>query len=214
MQRVMIGFVYEIMSCTGFEGLTLKLITACTLALLLGSSTIGIGWLINNLEKLQMTFLSKLFSPKAADIICNYVTFPGTMLHELSHAIAAWMTGAKVVNCSLFEINSSGRLGHVEFVPKGNPFKKSWQLAVTSCAPVINGIIWMLVGSKLLTAYNLPFFINIILVYLLISILDHMSMSKEDIKNYLKGWFVILPLMVFIMYIGVHLYVAKMRVTG
>ena len=171
----------------------------------------SIGILVDYIELMQMQLMMKVMSRKKALIICNYFTCAGTIIHELSHAIMAWITGAKITELKLFEISKTGRLGHVSFKTCGSKLKRSWQLAMTSCAPTLNGIFWCYVLVKVLILYHLPVAWTVFVVYLLISIFDHMSMSRADVKNYIKGIFIVFPITVFIMFVAIHLYVARIR---
>jgi hypothetical protein len=45
---------------------------------------------------------------------------PGTILHELSHALAARITGCRIIKMSLFRFDSEGNLGSVEYVQLGD----------------------------------------------------------------------------------------------
>jgi len=47
---------------------------------------------------------------------------PGTILHELSHAVAAKITGCKITSISLFHFNAQGNLGSVEYTQPRDKF--------------------------------------------------------------------------------------------
>ncbi len=48
--------------------------------------------------------------------------FPGTVLHEISHALAAKITGCRIINISLFHFNAQGSLGSVEYTQQRDKF--------------------------------------------------------------------------------------------
>jgi hypothetical protein len=47
------------------------------------------------------------------------LVFPGTVVHELSHAVAALVSGCRLTSLSLFTFNRSGVLGSVTYASKG-----------------------------------------------------------------------------------------------
>ena len=125
-------------------------------------------------------------------IIGNVITFPGVIMHELSHALFALITGAKVNKVRLYGIKGDS-LGNVNFTPRGLKIFKAIQLALASCAPVISGLITETVILYALKIYQMQTWQTAILIYLMISILMHMDMSSSDISNYIKGMKVIFP---------------------
>ena len=97
---------------------------------------------------------------------------------------------------NLFKVQDD-TLGSVKFITRGNTLLKSIQLTMTSIAPVILGIIseYLLI-TKVVSNINSIVLLWII-YYVIISILLHMTMSTQDIKNALKG----LPVCTVIIYI-------------
>lgn len=207
----MVGFIYSILEAIGLHGIGLHILSSVLLAFILCAFVLGIGTLVNYIEIMQMQLMMKIMSRKKAMVICNYITCIGTIIHELSHAIMAFATGAKVTEVKLLELSKNGRLGHVSFKTCGSKMKQSWQLAMTSCAPTLNGILWCYILFKVLFLYRLSAGWTALLVYLLISIFDHMSMSEADSKNYMKGMFIVFPIMTFLMFIAVYLYAARIK---
>lgn len=200
----MFEFIYNFVADMGITGFKLNLLSAGIASVFIAVIVIIIGYLVNKIEVLQFRLLLKVVKPKTASVICNYFTFVGTAFHELSHALIAWFTGAKVTEVSLFEINSSGRLGHVNFNTTGSKLRQGFQLAAISCAPVITGLTFTYVLLRVVLLHVLGLKWKILFWYIIISIIDHMSMSNVDIKNYLKGIIVLFPTMFmiswFIMY--------------
>lgn len=206
----MIDLVYTMMSQLGFEGLGLRIATSFSLAFILCAALVGIGSLVNYIELIQMELMMHVMPRKVAFIVCNYVTFIGTVLHETAHAFVGFITGAKITEFKPLEISKSGRLGHVSFKTRGSKAKQAFQLSMTSCAPTLSGLIWCYVLLRTLINHSLPWSGRLLLIYLLISIFDHMSMSDVDVKNYMKGMLVVFPITMFIMFGLVHLYVARL----
>lgn len=163
------------------------------ISIFLSLLVILIGAAIDFIEQKEINLFSRLTNHKIAYFLCNYATFVGTIIHEYSHAMFGTLTGAKVTNIKCFEF-SGGRLGHVEFIPTGNKLKQSIQLAAIGCAPVVMGLIIedILIKCFLCSTTTAA---KIILGYLILSVFNHMSMSKSDIKNYTKGLWVILPIL-------------------
>ena len=175
------------------------IITSVIISIISISFVIIIGAIINKLEQLEMTILSHHFGIKFANICCNYFTFPGVIIHELAHALFASLSGAKIIEIKCFEFGKNGRLGHVAYRLRGNPIQHALQHSLCACAPVVTGllieggIIYTLCSQK-----DMVWYLKTFLVYIFISVFNHMSMSKEDIKNYLRGMWCILPLIFII----------------
>lgn len=135
-----------------------------------------------------MKLLSKTFGIKAARFICNRLTFPGIIIHELSHALFAIIFGAKVTKIKLLTLRDNDRLGWIEYTPMGNKWEQGLQHVFSACAPTVVGMI-----LELLLYYTISKgFIKghgwiILVIYIMVSIGDHMSMSRQDIKNYIRG---------------------------
>lgn len=140
-------------------------------------------------------------NPLGANLI-NYVTFVGVMHHELSHALLAFLTGAKVTKIKLFRIHhKDGALGYVAYATRGNFILQSIQKVATSIAPIICGFI----SSYLLWLYVRPVATENIwslrlFYYVLVSIILHMSLSKQDIKVMKGGLLVVITLMTILFY--------------
>lgn len=133
-----------------------------------------------------------------------YITFIGVILHELSHAILATLTGAKVTDITLFQIKSkSGTLGEVKFKPRGNCLFRGIQTGLASVAPMFTGAILLFCGyvylRPLLVGWQLWAF-----WYLAVSIFMHMSLSKQDVKNIFANIFSILLLLVVVFSVGLN----------
>jgi hypothetical protein len=157
-------------------------------ALILFLSVLIIGWLINILEGQQIKLLNRFFSLKTALFICNRVTFPGVMIHELSHALFATIFGAKVTKIKLMTIRDNDRLGYIEYFTTGSILRQGLQHTFCSCAPTVVGIILELILYHILVNnFITGIGWKIFTIYMMISIADHMSMSTQDIKNYIKG---------------------------
>jgi len=147
---------------------------------------LSLSFVLNNLWK-------KILSGK------KYYVFliPGIMIHELSHALACRLVGAKIDEINLF----SQQGGHVKYRSPKLPILGDMFIGF---APILGGIgvllffSWLF-GLQITTIQELPSFIMAnwlnwqfwIFIYLIISIIICLAPSKQDIKNALGGILVI-----------------------
>jgi hypothetical protein len=194
--KELVAWLYDIVNCgTGFEG------TAAVSGILLAAlilSLVIIGLFLNLIERMEFAFFCYFFGYKASFYIVNYFTIAGTILHELSHALLAFLTGAKVTEISFFDRNKDS-LGHITYQAKGPFFLQAIQHSLTACAPVIIGLSSFVLVSYFLLTTIYGIWVQTLLIYLGISIINHSSMSIADLKLYFKGiWAVAIPLFVII----------------
>ena len=135
----------------------------------------------------------------------NRLTFMGVVWHELSHALFAFVTGAKVEEISLYH-KEGDHLGHVKFRPRGIWIARCIQLSLSACAPVIMGLVALFGIYCFLTGMELPVWGVFVAGYLFVSIMVHMDMSPEDLKAYVKGvpFFFALFFIITYVYISGH----------
>ena len=139
----------------------------------------------------------------------NYITAPGVVWHELSHALAALITLAKIDKVELYHRTEEG-LGGVYFHTRGGIIMQSIQTAVISCAPVVTGILAIFGAFSLYNMGTIPLLAWIPIGYLLICIVLHMTMSKQDILIYIRGiWLFFIVFFAYSLYVtsnihGVH----------
>lgn len=178
-------FINDIVSATEP---TKSFIVCAIYATIMLFSVLIVGRAVDIVELWQVKLLNKFFSQKTTLFICNRVTFPGVIIHELSHALFATIFGAKVTKMRLVTIRDDNRLGYIEYMTKGSSLRQGLQHTFCACAPTVMGILLELLLFHMMSNG----FINgvgwkIFIVYMMISIGDHMSMSKQDVKNYLRG---------------------------
>lgn len=130
--------------------------------------------------------LAQSIGYKKAHFIFNRLSFVGVFHHELSHALLATITGAKVTKIVFFKPEGD-RLGYVEYKTRGNIIFKSIQNALSSIAPVLCGCLSLFGLFKLITLCSLPIWALILVIYAMISIVLHMTMSGQDFKTMWKG---------------------------
>jgi len=135
-------------------------------------------------------------------MIANRLTFVGTMHHELSHAIVLFLTGAKILKINFF-YPQGAILGKVTFQPRGNKILQSIQLTLGSVAPVITGITSFYILIYKALSFCTEAWQTGVIYYLIISILMHTTMSKQDIKNALRG-LPICSLIIFLIFFAIN----------
>jgi hypothetical protein len=155
-------------------------------ALLIPAIIFSVGMLVEGIGNVIAGILAVIFGGRVAFFIRNRLTFPGTVHHELAHAFFAVISGAKVTKVELFHVRGD-QLGCVEFYPRGNAFSKSLQMALASIAPVVCGTASMCLLYWLWRFRCGELWQYILVGYLGVSILFHMNMSGQDIKNALRG---------------------------
>lgn len=159
------------------------------------------GYLLNALERLQINVL-KCIDHDFAYFFVNFVTFPGTFLHEMAHLTFAIITGAQVTEICMFE-SGEGRLGHIGYHPRGPWFIRMVQHATTAMAPTVVGLALGFVLLRTIWAGGHSVWAYIGLWYLVISVIDHSTMSTADLELYFRGvWIFVLPLFAFFMALG------------
>lgn len=135
----------------------------------------------DGIKQITRKLLSIFVGKKFAIFILNYATFIGTIHHELSHAIFAILTGAKILSVRLFTINRY-KLGSVTYQLRGGIFRKALQQTIVSMAPLLTAIP----TSYILFKYGYSGTENILfksfILYAIISIILQSSMSRQDIK--------------------------------
>ena len=150
-----------------------------------------IGFALHWIEHLQFEILG-LVNRRFAYFFVNYLTFPGVFVHEMSHLGFAVIAGAEVNEICMFE-SGNGRLGHISYRNRGPMPMEMVQNSLSAVAPVVVGVfLGYLVVCNLYTG-NYSWWQNLLLVYLLISLVDHSTMSDVDLKLYLHGVWVFVP---------------------
>ena len=153
--------------------------------ILLFLAVLILGFLIELINRTITNALAGIIGSVPAFILRNYLTYPGTVHHELSHALLALITGAAVKKIVLFPKGNT--LGSVEIEPRGNLFFRALQLSLSAIAPVIMGVIslfslWSFVLPKIGELWQ-----YILFWYIFVSIILHMSLSGADYWNFFKG---------------------------
>ena len=148
---------------------------------------IVVGYALNLLQIGIAELLALFLDPWWVEMIVNTVFFPGVMLHELSHALMALITGAKLTEVKLFK--KEGRsLGHIAFRPRGTKIMISIQEVFISSAPMYFGAMIVFASFKLMLLISWSaWLLKIFMGYIMASMFFHMTMSRQDIKVFVKG---------------------------
>lgn len=144
-----------------------------------------LGLLIDFITEEITKSLAKGIGVDAALFIMNYLTFLGTIHHECSHALYALLTGAKVTSMQIFKPEGN-KLGSVQLQPRGIWLTKSLQLTLSAIAPTVQGLISEILLFNLFM-FVTPLWAKILIIYVMVSIFIHMTMSGADVKAALKG---------------------------
>lgn len=159
------------------------------------------GLILFGLERLQIELL-KMVNRDFAYFFVNFVTFPGTFVHEMSHLSFAVITGAEVHEICMFE-SGNGQLGHITYSTRGPWFIQAVQHTMSAVAPTIVGFALGFVLLRVIWAGGHSTWAYIGLWYLVISLVDHSTMSDTDLEHYFQGvWIFIAPLFIFFLVLG------------
>lgn len=127
--------------------------------------------------------------------------FIGVIHHEIAHTVVAFITGCKIIKIDLYKPSKrKGTLGSVEYVNRGNIIVQGIQNTLTPIAPVLLGIISLWLLNKYAIELRPEIWYKCIIIYLMVCIFLHMQLSKADIKIFVSGMLVIIPIVYIAMY--------------
>ena len=135
-------------------------------------------------------FILRRFPAGSGMLVCRWLTIPGVVLHECSHAFFALITGAKVKKIVFFG-PSGDTLGYVSYCTRGGVVLSGIQSMLASVAPIIVGPC-VIYGMYVLMTATTYLALKILAGYVMFSMFVHMDLSSADVKQYLKGCGVIL----------------------
>lgn len=138
-------------------------------------------------------------SPKTSYLLESYLTYPGVVYHELSHALFGFLSGAKVDSISLRRRDNpdgSVTLGSVQLLVSTNPLLGSLQLTLSGIAPSVTG----LVGMSLIFLFAFPscttWWMWAVWIYAFVCVLLHSEMSSQDLRSAGSG----VPIIVLVLF--------------
>lgn len=158
-----------------------------------------IGWIIERMTTLLNRVLFRISGKNTVADLVNKFTIFGVIHHELSHALFAFITGAKVQRIGLYEpVDKS--LGSVTYSVRGPWYMQAIQHTMSAIAPVACGVVSLTCIYRYITENgdNIPLWGLILIVYIFISIFLHMRMSKSDLDNMKKGFGEVLILLTIV----------------
>lgn len=125
-------------------------------------------------------------SSRMSYLLESYLTYPGVVYHELSHALFGFLSGAKVDSISLRRRDNpdgSVTLGSVQLLVSTNPLLGSLQLTLSGIAPSVMG----LVGMSLIFLFAFPscttWWMWVLWIYAFVCVLLHSEMSRRDLRS-------------------------------
>lgn len=156
--------------------------------LLTGLSALAVvlsGLFFRLLQRAFVSLLSWIIGPRAAAAVINALTFPGTVHHELSHALAGVLTGARVTAIRL--LPSGNELGSVSMIPPRGVLAGSLSRTFSALSPVYLGCLSLSILYSRVLPLCTTVFPLILFWHLFVSILLHMDLSGADIRAAAKG---------------------------
>ena len=171
------------------------------LTLLVLLAPVVAGMLLYVLERAQIEAIGAV-NRDFAYFFVNFVTFPGTFVHEMAHLCFGVITGAEVNEICMFE-DDGERLGHISYCTRGPWFMEAVQHSLTAVAPTVVGLALGFYLLKLIFSGTYTGLACVGLWYLVISLVDHSTMSHTDLEHYVQGvWICIVPLFLFFFSMG------------
>lgn len=150
------------------------------------------GLILYLIERMQVEIIGSV-NRNFAYFFVNFVTFPGTFVHEMAHLCFGVITGAEVNEICMFE-NDGERLGHISYCTRGPWFMEAVQHSLTAVAPTVVGFGLGYFLLKLIFSGEYSSLACVGLWYLVISLIDHSTMSDTDLEHYFQGvWIFIVP---------------------
>ena len=150
------------------------------------------GLILYLIERMQVEIIGSV-NRNFAYFFVNFVTFPGTFVHEMAHLCFGVITGAEGNGICMFE-NDGERLGHISYCTRGPWFMEAVQHSLTAVAPTVVGFGLGYFLLKLIFSGEYSSLACVGLWYLVISLIDHSTMSDTDLEHYFQGvWIFIVP---------------------
>ena len=150
------------------------------------------GLILYLIERMQVEIIGSV-NRNFAYFFVNFVTFPGTFVHAMAHLCFGVITGAEVNEICMFE-NDGERLGHISYCTRGPWFMEAVQHSLTAVAPTVVGFGLGYFLLKLIFSGEYSSLACVGLWYLVISLIDHSTMSDTDLEHYFQGvWIFIVP---------------------
>lgn len=145
-----------------------------------------VGIICNCIVQVICEFLSMFLPSSFIYLFLNYLTFPGTICHELAHGLTITILGGKVTEWNLFKPQGNS-LGSIVFYTRGSYLMKCLQNSLGSIAPIpVNLCLIQLLYLKALD-FKETMGWRVFIIYLMISLFIHLDLSSADIKGIFQG---------------------------
>lgn len=155
-------------------------------ALLVPLLILAAGVVIRALSDALTGVIAALLGRRMAFVIRNYLSWPGTVIHEFSHALVAFLTGARIEHISLLPHGSA--LGSVTFRPRGGRFLQGLQKSLSAIAPTVIGSLLLALAFTGIYPLLVQTWQHALFWYLVLSVLFHMDLSDADLDNLRQGF--------------------------
>lgn len=141
------------------------------------------------LETVVVSLIALVAGSGAAMLVESYLTFPGVVYHELSHALFALVTGARVKSISLRHKRTADGyiLGSVSYVPRGGRVLQAFQLFLTGVAPTLTGLAGMAAIANFAFPACTETWQTVVWAYLFACLLLHSGLSRQDLEGMYAG---------------------------
>ena len=150
------------------------------------------GMILYLIERMQVEIIGAV-NRDFAYFFVNFATFPGTFVHEMAHLSFGVITGAEVNEICMFE-DDGERIGHISYRTRGPWFMEAAQHTLTAVAPTVVGFGLGYFLLQLIFSGEFSGLACFGLWYLVISLIDHSTMSETDLEHYFQGvWVFIVP---------------------
>ena len=168
-------------------------------ALMLTAFVPVFGIIMDLFTRFLCRILAAFIGARLVNRMVNYLTFPGVVHHELSHALLVILTGGRITELALFKPDGN-TLGHVSWQARGGLIRRSIQKTFCAIAPVVLGSVSTGAMAYYINGHmgTLPLWQLCLLIYLAVSVFLHMTMSPQDLSVMWSGIFVVYLLVLLI----------------
>jgi len=153
-------------------------------------------------------FIRKNLNPAKHPYFFALIEFPGTVIHEFSHALVAILFGNKIIKISLFpEVRRIGNQVQTKFgyVQTRGTYKGSTVLSSIAPLFLVPLIVYWLFYYIDKLNLNLPAIISL-KFFILAFILPSAVLSTQDIKNFFENLLSIYGIIIFTVFISLIYY--------
>lgn len=139
-------------------------------------------------------------SQKTSYLLEGYLTYPGVVYHELSHALFGFLSGARIGKISLRRIDEpdgTTTLGSVQLYVSTHPLMGAVQLTFSGIAPSVMGMLALVLMCLFAFPNCTTWWMWVLWIYAFVCVLLHSEMSRQDLKEAGRG----LPIIMVAMFL-------------